>query len=81
MLWFALGMAGLWAASDWPLGTLGAGYLLSVHTVLYIIYTMVAAPLLVLGLPPWMAPTTARQGARLGRLPRGGTTMGSPWWC
>ena len=55
VLWFALGVAGLWAASDWPLGTLGAGYLLSIHTVLYIIYTMVAAPLLVLGIPPWMA--------------------------
>lgn len=53
--WFGLGLVALWAASDWPLGTLGAAYLLSIHTVLYIIYTMVAAPLMLLGIRPWMA--------------------------
>ena len=55
ILWFALGTMFLWSASDWPLGTLGAGYLLSMHTVLYLIYTMAAAPLLLLGIPSWMA--------------------------
>jgi cytochrome c oxidase assembly factor CtaG len=54
MLWYGLGVFFVWSASDWPLGTLGAGYLLSIHTVLYLIYTMVAGPLLVLGLPDWM---------------------------
>lgn len=44
----------LWAATDWPLGTLGAGYLASAHMVQYVIYTMAAAPLLVLGTPEWM---------------------------
>ncbi|NNG15659.1 MAG: hypothetical protein HKM89_04195, partial [Gemmatimonadales bacterium] len=29
---FALGIVALWSATDWPLGALGAGYLLSVHT-------------------------------------------------
>lgn len=44
----------LWAATDWPLGTLGAGYLASAHMVQYVIYTMAAAPLLMLGTPEWM---------------------------
>ena len=42
------------ARHDWPLGLLGSGYLLSVHTALYVIYTMVAAPLMLLGIPDWM---------------------------
>jgi cytochrome c oxidase assembly factor CtaG len=54
-VWYGLGVVAMWAASDWPLGTLGAGYLLSIHTVLYLVYTMVAAPLMLLGLRPWMA--------------------------
>lgn len=44
----------LWAATDWPLGTLGAGYLASAHMVQYVIYTMAAAPLLMVGTPEWM---------------------------
>lgn len=55
ILWFVLGALALWLASDWPLGLLGSGYLLSIHTTLYIVYTMVAAPLMLIGIPPWMA--------------------------
>lgn len=55
IVWFGLGVLAMWAASDWPLGTLGAGYLLSIHTVLYLVYTMIAAPLILLGIRPWMA--------------------------
>lgn len=44
----------LWAATDWPLGTLGAGYLASAHMVQYVIYTMAAAPLLMVSIPEWM---------------------------
>lgn len=52
---FILGVAVLWIATDWPLGTLGAGYLASAHMVQYILYVLVAAPLLWLGIPEWMA--------------------------
>lgn len=53
--WFFLaGWALLWLSTDWPLGTLGAGYLATAHMVQYVLYTMAAAPLLVLGLPEWM---------------------------
>ncbi|HWL44242.1 MAG TPA: cytochrome c oxidase assembly protein [Ilumatobacter sp.] len=52
-VWFWLGVAGFWVASDWPVGTLGAGYLASVHMIQYMLYTLVAAPLLVLATPSW----------------------------
>ncbi|MGH9213334.1 MAG: cytochrome c oxidase assembly protein [Acidimicrobiales bacterium] len=48
---FVAGWALLWASTDWPLGTLGAGYLASAHMAQYLLYTMAAAPLLMLGLP------------------------------
>jgi putative membrane protein len=51
---FLGGLAFLWVASDWPIGTLGASYLASVHMLQYMIYTLGAAPLLMLGTPEWM---------------------------
>ncbi len=54
-VWFALGVAVLWLATDWPLGVLGAGYLATAHMLQYMLYTLVAAPLLLLGTPTWMA--------------------------
>jgi putative membrane protein len=52
---FVGGMAVFWIASDWPLGTLGAGYLASAHMTQFLLYTLVAAPLLLLGTPEWLA--------------------------
>lgn len=54
-LWFGLGAAAMWLATDWPLGTLGAGYLAGAHMVQYMLYTLVAGPLLLLGTPEWLA--------------------------
>jgi cytochrome c oxidase assembly factor CtaG len=51
---FLGGWALLWLSTDWPLGTLGAGYLATAHMAQYVLYTMAAAPLLVLGIPEWM---------------------------
>jgi cytochrome c oxidase assembly factor CtaG len=51
---FVGGWAVLWLSTDWPLGTLGAGYLATAHMTQYVLYTMAAAPLLVLGIPEWM---------------------------
>lgn len=48
---FALAIAALWIALDWPVGALGAGYLLSAHQLQYVLVVMVAAPLLLLGVP------------------------------
>ncbi len=51
---FGGGMALLWIATDWPLGALGAGYLLTAHMVQYVGYSLVIAPLLIRGTPRWM---------------------------
>ena len=53
---FVVGMALLWASLDWPIGALGAGYLLSVHTTQYVIITCVLVPLLLTGIPPELRP-------------------------
>ena len=52
---FLAGVAVYWIATDWPLGTLGAGYLASAHMVQYLLYSLGAAPLILLGMPEWMA--------------------------
>lgn len=52
---FLAGVAVYWIATDWPLGTLGAGYLASAHMFQYLLYSFAAAPLILLGIPEWMA--------------------------
>lgn len=48
---FALGILGVWAAIDWPIGALGSGYLLSMHELQYLLLGLIAPPLLWIGLP------------------------------
>ena len=48
---FVLGVLALWVGADWPVGALGAGYLLSVHTLQYLIFVHLAAPLMLWGIP------------------------------
>lgn len=52
---FLGGMAVFWIASDWPIAVLGAGYLASAHMFQFLLYTLGAAPLLLIGMPRWMA--------------------------
>lgn len=52
---FAGGIVALWVASDWPVGALAGGYLMSLHMLQYLLYTLAAAPLLMLGTPQWLA--------------------------
>jgi len=62
-LWsFVLGVLFFWLAADWPLGPLAAGYLVSVHTAQYIVFTMVVAPLLIHGMPRWLLQVLVRPG-------------------
>jgi putative membrane protein len=51
---FLGGVAVLWIAADWPVGPLGAGYLLSIHTARYLILALIAPPLLLYGIPYWL---------------------------
>jgi putative membrane protein len=67
--WFTTGLVVLWMATDWPVGALGAGYLLSVHTAQWILYTLVVPPFLLLGMPEWL-PLAARADSRTGQVLR-----------
>lgn len=69
-IWFGLGLALFWLTTDWPLGTLGAGYLATVHMVQYQLYTLVVAPLLLLGLPESMYRSISRALRLDGVLPQ-----------
>ena len=51
---FSLGMACLWFGADWPVHDLAEGYLYSAHMVQHMVFTLVAAPLLIAGTPAWM---------------------------
>jgi len=51
---FTIGMAVLWFASDYPMHDLAEGYLYSIHMVQHMLFTLVAVPLLITGIPAWM---------------------------
>ena len=51
---FVLGVGALWVHADYPVHDLGEHYLFSVHMVQHIGFTLIAAPLLLLGLPGWL---------------------------
>ncbi|MDG2040964.1 MAG: cytochrome c oxidase assembly protein [Ilumatobacter sp.] len=89
---FLAGVLVFWVATDWPLGLLGASYLASAHMVQYLLYTLVAAPLMLLGVPEWMArqmlgrPSVHRTALRLSRPVTAGVVFNltlifthSPW--
>jgi putative membrane protein len=51
---FLTGIAIVLFASTWPVHDLAEDYLYSVHMVQHLLYTLVAAPLLVAGTPAWL---------------------------
>ena len=51
---FVLGVAILWLGADWPIHDLAERYLYSVHMTQHLLFTLVAAPILIAGTPPWM---------------------------
>lgn len=57
---FALGVLALWAHADWPIHDIGEHYLFSVHMAQHIGFTLIAAPLILLGLPVWLVRWLAR---------------------
>ena len=52
---FALGIATIWLAADWPIHDIAEEQMYSVHMVQHLLLSMVATPLLLLGTPGWMA--------------------------
>lgn len=51
---FGLGAATLLLASDWPVHDVAEGSMYSVHMAQHLLYTLIAAPLLLMGTPGWM---------------------------
>jgi putative membrane protein len=51
---FLAGAAVLWIGADWPIHTLAEDYLYSMHMVQHMLFQLVAAPLLILGVPAWL---------------------------
>jgi len=65
--WTALaaGLGTMWLASDWPVHDVAEGYLYSAHMLQHMLFTLVVAPLLLLGTPAWMARRILGSGRRL----------------
>lgn len=61
--WFA-GLGVLWLALDWPMDRLGDDFLFSAHMFQFVLVTMVTAPLLVSGSPPWLQVAVTQPFAR-----------------
>ena len=51
---FYVGLAVLWIGADFPLHELSEDYLFSMHMVQHTLFTLVAPPLLMMGLPTWL---------------------------
>lgn len=66
-LFYFAGLLTVWVALDWPIGPLGTGYLISFHTVSYILLSLIAPPLLLAGIPS-EGMLRAAQSPRAGRL-------------
>lgn len=51
---FVTGLAVLWVAADYPIHDLAERYLYSVHMTQHLLFSLVAAPLLLVGTPAWL---------------------------
>jgi putative membrane protein len=51
---FSFGVLVLWVGADWPIHDLAERYLYSAHMVQHLLFTLVAPPLLLAGMPPWL---------------------------
>jgi putative membrane protein len=52
-LWFLAGVLVLWLGADWPIHHI-ADTLFSVHMLQHMLFSLVAAPMLILGTPGWL---------------------------
>jgi len=52
--WYTIGVAAIWVASDWPIHDIAERYLFSVHMFQHMLISLVAPPLLLLGIPSWL---------------------------
>ncbi|MCU1372012.1 MAG: cytochrome c oxidase assembly protein [Ilumatobacteraceae bacterium] len=62
---FAFGIIGLWACLDWPLASLGAGYLATAQMMRQVLMVFAVAPLLLYACPAGLAVRVVGWGRRL----------------
>ncbi len=55
---FVAGLALLWVVSDWPIHDIAESALFSLHMVEHLVIAYVTPPLLLIGMPRWMADAT-----------------------
>jgi cytochrome c oxidase assembly factor CtaG len=65
---WVLGVLAIFVVSEWPIGQLGVGYFATVGIARYVVYTFVAAPLLLAGLPTWLVDRWLPTGSRRERV-------------
>jgi cytochrome c oxidase assembly factor CtaG len=58
------GVLALFVVSEWPVGQIGVGYLATVGIGRYVVYTFVAAPLLLSAIPTWLVDRWLPWGSR-----------------
>ena len=63
---FAGGIAVVWLASDYPVHDLAERYLFSMHMTQHLMYSMIAAPLLIWACPAWLARYVLQKTRTLG---------------
>ena len=51
---FFSGVVALWFGADWPMHELSEDYLFSMHMVQHTLFSLVAPPLLLMGVPKWL---------------------------
>jgi putative membrane protein len=51
---FVAGVAVLWIGADWPMHDLAERYLYLVHMSQHLLFTLIAPPLLIAGMPAWL---------------------------
>lgn len=51
---FSVGMVVLWVGADWPVHDLAERYLYSIHMLQHMLFTLVAPPLILAGMPAWL---------------------------
>lgn len=67
---WVLGVLTTWLAADWPVHVVAERMNYSVHMLQHLLFAMVAAPLLLLGTPPWLARWLLRPGSHVFRVVR-----------
>jgi cytochrome c oxidase assembly factor CtaG len=61
---WCFGVLAIFIVSEWPIGQIGVGYLATVGIARYVVYTFVAAPLLLSALPTWLVDRWLPFGSR-----------------